>query len=91
MSDTEEPEVATNPAPSGWNAEEFKALGIAGGALVLWILAIAIFGFAGLIVPALRQVTEKLHVASMSRYDRFSSKPLQAYRLLLSSGGWAGS
>ena len=41
---------------SSWKGEEFKALALAVGALLLWIGAIALFGVAGVIIPALALV-----------------------------------
>jgi len=37
----------------GWNIQELKALGLALAVLLVWIGSVAVFGFPGLIVPAL--------------------------------------
>ena len=39
--------------PFSWSGDELKGLAIGVGALVVWALAIMLFGFAGVIVPAL--------------------------------------
>lgn len=51
---TEVEETAPEATDStSWNKDELSALALAGGSVVVWLLAIIAFGTAGLIIPAL--------------------------------------
>lgn len=56
MSDTTYDNAHAVHSPLAWKAEEFTALAIALAVLTVWIASTVVFGFAGLILPALALV-----------------------------------
>jgi hypothetical protein len=55
MTDTDPQHDDAHPVhrPFHWSSDDFKGLAIGVGALVVWGVLILLFGFAGLILPAL--------------------------------------
>lgn len=56
MADDHDDDSATRPVLFGWSRGEWQAAGLALAVAAIWGGGYALFGFAGLIVPALLMV-----------------------------------